>query len=294
MKNLILLLTICSLSLLGGCMKNVMELKVNNDATAEITRSEAINSEVREMMITQMEAMGGGDENALEEINSIGDEKKAAEELKKLGAEVTEAKKTSEGAFEGSVVKAKIKDVNEFLKNMSKKAKEKTAEASQDQAPPIDPSKMTPKFFKTDDPAIGKLQIMGPIDTTAIGPMDLSQLDEMGDEEREAMEAQLDMMSQMMDLPSMLMQIKVTLPGEIVKTSGCKKTGEKEVTMSFKGTDISIDGMKDFFGLKNGVTATFKIPEDCKIKFQDAKKPAKKTEEKTEESGDRKGGLKIR
>ena len=94
------------------------------------------------------------------------------------------------------------------------------------------------------------------------------------------------------------MSITVVLPGKILSTKGCKKNpqNEKEISFRFSGESISLTGVKDLFGMKDGVSATFQIPKDCKLRFE-TRKPKKKAAEKKEDEAEKgkkkKGGLGI-
>ena len=104
------------------------------------------------------------------------------------------------------------------------------------------------------------------------------------------------MFKQMLSVEDMALEIILNLPGKIVSTKGCKKSGENGIKFTFKGGDIGIDNLSSLFGFKDGISATFEIPEGCKIQFKD-KKSAKQTgKDGEEEKGDekkKKGGLKI-
>jgi hypothetical protein len=126
-------------------------------------------------------------------------------------------------------------------------------------------------------------------------PMDLDALEEMGDTERDMVEGMLDEMKGRFFADQMKMEMVFTLPGKILDLKGAKKEGDNGLKFAFSGSDINLDGMSTLFGMKNGVSATFQIPEDCKIKFEDKKAPGDKVQDdaKEEEPKEKKGGLKI-
>jgi hypothetical protein len=93
----------------------------------------------------------------------------------------------------------------------------------------------------------------------------------------------------------MKMEMVFTLPGKILDVKGAKKEGDNGIKFAFSGSEINLDGLKTMFGFKNGISATFEIPEDCKIKFEDKKAAGDKAQDakEEEEPKEKKGGLKI-
>ena len=126
--------------------------------------------------------------------------------------------------------------------------------------------------------------------------IDLEELEDLGDDELDQLEQSMEMFKQMLSVDDMALEIIINLPGKIVATKGCKKSGENGLKFTFKGGDIGIESLSSLFGFKDGISATFEIPEGCKIQFKDKKGEAKAEADdakKDEEKKEKKGGLKI-
>lgn len=279
-----------ALLLLPGCIRSKVELTVNGDNTATIKNATSVKTEAIEAIKGFIEASGAEGGDGISNIQDMADEKKMVREMKETGIEITSSKAISEGGWKGAQVEGKIADVNEWVKKSAAKAKEKAEDSDTGLAGGMD--RLSPRFFKTDKEGVGRIRIMQANFSGMPAEMDL---DEVDDETREAIQSQIDVMGAMFGLQEMSMEMIVTLPGKVIETKGCKKAGENKVSFAMKGTDMNVDGMKTMFGLKDGVSATFEIPEGCKIRFEDPAvkpepKPAK--DEAAEEKG--KGGLRIR
>ncbi len=303
---------LCALGL-TSCIKNTTKTAINADNTGTVKVSQALKLEtiekMKEMMAEMEEQMGGelpeGATDNIDKMNEIVDEAKAVEKMKKLGLEVVSAKTTEKDGWKTVEIDAKIPNVNEWVEKAAKleeeeKAKEKEKESEDSMGPNMpDLGSMMGaiKFFSTEDPKIGQVVIMPETsELLGAGAMgDMPDLDELPEEVRDMIEQQVEQMKTRFSVDEMTVDISMELPGKVLSTKGCKQVGEKGVSLQIKGTDIGLSSMKDMMGLKGGVSATFEIPEGCKIKFA---KPtvAEKKEAKEEGEGEKKpkkGGLKI-
>lgn len=304
MKRLTALL-LCGLLAMGltGCLKMNLTTDVKNDASGTVKMGFGVKTEAIETIKGFMESMGdmGGAEmeqaeQAFEEIEQMFDEKKVAEKLKESGLEVTKTKKTDENGWKGMQVEASIKNVNDWL---TKAAEQQKKEMEDMEMPiPLDPGGLTPTFYKTSAQGVGEIVVVPPIAEMLGGelPIDLEELEELGDDELDQLEQGIEMFKQMLSVDEMKLEIIINLPGKVLTTKGCKKSGENGLKFTFTGGDINIDNLTTLFGFKDGISATFAIPEDCKIQFKDKKAKSGeegKTEKKDEEKKEKKGGLKI-
>ena len=305
----VLLALVLGLSL-GGCIKQKSSIVINNDATGTIDMEAGYSVEALEAIAEFIESMGdhiGADmgEDPLEKLEQVEtkfSEKELVKKMKEAGVEVTSAKTTEKDGWKLVSLKGKVKDVNSWIEFSEKEAeKARRSEEDEDGSAGLDglASQMTSiRFYKTAREGIGEVVLIPPIDTDEMnmGPEGMDP-EEMPEGMEEIMDAQLDAMKEKFSLNDMDLTVRVTLPGKIVSTKGCNKAPqeEKTVVFSFKGTQISFSGMKDFFGMKDGVSAEFEIPQGCKIKFEEKKAP-KKAEKKTDKKKDdkkKKGGLGI-
>jgi hypothetical protein len=301
MKRLLVLSLVGALSLTGGCVKMTNKATINNDASGTVSMNFALNTQAIEQLKSMMEGvgdMGGGGQideanEALDTLEAMFDEKKFTEKLKGVGLEITSAKRGDKDGWKTMDVEGKFSDINVWIE---KSAKDAGKEAEKFGMPMgKDFGTMTPKFYKTDRPNVGEIVLIPAMDTMMQDmPMDLEMIEEMGDEERDMIEGQMDRMKTMFFADQMKMEMVFTLPGKILDVKGAKKEGDNGIKFAFSGSEINLDGLKTMFGFKNGISATFEIPEDCKIKFQDKKAPdAEKAQEPKEEPKEKKGGLKI-
>ncbi|MAB90183.1 MAG: hypothetical protein CMJ90_12090 [Planctomycetes bacterium] len=301
MKRLTPLL-LCSLLAIGltGCLKMNTTVDVKNDASAAMKISVGVKTESIETIKGLMESMGdmGGAEveqaeEAFAAMESMLDEKKVAQQLKDSGLEVTKATKTEEDGWKGIQVEAKVKNLNEWLDKTTANQKKQL----EDMDMPMSLDGLT-TFFKTDTQGVGEIVIIPPLSDLLGGdlPIDLEELEDLGDDELDQLEQSMEMFKQMLSVDDMALEIIINLPGKIVATKGCKKSGENGLKFTFKGGDIGIEDLSSLFGFKDGISATFEIPEGCKIQFKDKKGEAKAEADdakKDEEKKEKKGGLKI-
>jgi len=289
---------------LTGCVKMTVKTDVKNDASGVMTMDYGVKTEALETIKGFMESAAdqgaGGEEieqaqEAFDQIDELFDDKKMAETMKEMGIEVKSATKAEKDGWKTMAVVGGVKDINVWLAKAAKKQQDELDEMGMDI--PIDPTKAMPTFYKTDKQGVGKVVLIPALADLFGGemPFDLEELEELGDEELDMIESQLDMMKTMLSVDDMKAEMILNLPGKILSTTGCKKSGDNGVKFTFAGGDINLDGMKNLFGFKNGVSATFEIPEGCKIQFKDA--TAKKGEQKTgageQKAEEKKGGLKI-
>ena len=305
MKRIALLLAvICALGL-PSCVKMSSSTTVKNDASATMTFDMGVKMEAIEAIKEQMEALGemGGEEmeeaqEKFDELEEMFDEKKLSAKLKEMGLEVVSSKAVEEDGWKGMKVSAKCADINKWRETVKKKAEaeDEGGDGPWGQMGMNDVGTMVPTFYKTSNPKVGEVVLIPPLagDDMEL-PIDLEELDELGDEELDMIEAQIEMVKGMFSVSDMKMTAKLTLPGPILSTKGCKKSGESTLVFNMSGDDINLEGLKTMFGMKDGVSATFTIPEDCKIKFLE-KKEAKKQEatDAAEKKEKKKGGLKIK
>jgi hypothetical protein len=297
---------------LTGCFKTEVKIVVNNDATGTISSNAGYSLETLEKIAEMVENLPEGVEmpagdplEQLEKIESEFTEKKMVASAKENGVEVTSSKQYEKDGWKYVDLQGKIKDVNAWVVASEKSTKSALSEGEVKDSPlgALGEGFSGIKFYKTDKEGVGEVELMQPMEDVDLsgaglpGGLDGEEVPEGMDEMIEAM---VEGMKERFGLNDLSMKITVTLPGKVLKTTGCTKDpqNEKQVSFSFSGASISMDGVKDMFGMKKGVRATFQIPKDCKIKFQVRKaKPAKKAaEDKAEKPDDKKkkkGGLGI-
>lgn len=290
MKSIAVFFLALGLLVLPGCLRSKTEVEFVADNTATIKQNTTVKTEAIDAIKTMMESMGGEDDGQLDKLTDQANEKKMAQEMKDTGVEITKSKAVDEGGWKGAEIEGKIKDVNDWVKKSAQKAKEKADEADE---PGSGMAGMTPRFFKTSKEGIARLQIME-APKGGVGGMDPEMIEGMGDEEMEMVQAQMDMMGSMFSLSEMNMEIVVTIPGDVVDTKGCKKLTDRKVSFQMKGTDINVAGLKNMFGMKEGVSVEFKIPEGFKIALEEPAAPKVEKAKEEEDSEKSKGGLKIR
>lgn len=306
MTRTLLVLPMLALVLsLGACFKSVTKVTIANDATGTVETSNQFNAEAIESMMDMVMAMapeGEGDmdqlEEAIDEMKGAFDAKKMEAQMKKAGIEVSESKAIDQDGWKGFSMKGKIADVNKAVAEMRKKMTENAKKADLPAGVPSELTNFSPRFLKTADPKVGKIVIL-PSMEKMFEQMDedpFEALDEMPDEMRDMMDAQIETFKEMFMGNELDLTMEFVLPGELVSVTGAKKTGAKSFKFTMKGKDLTIDNAKGLFGIKKGISATFKIPEGCKIVFADpnAKKDEKgKDKEKEKNKDKKKGGLKI-
>lgn len=299
MKRFALLLLVAVVGL-TGCVKMTTQADLKNDASGTVTFNFGVKTEAIETIKGFMESaadQGAGEEQieqaqeAFDKIDEFFDEKKVAETMKEMGIDVKSATKSEKDGWKSMAVVGGIKDINAWLAKAAKQQQKELEKAEIDI--PLDPSKLMPAFYKTDKQGVGKVVLIPALADLFGGelPFDPEELDELGDEELDMIESQLDMMKTMLSVDEMKMEMILNLPGKILETTGCKKSGDNGIKFAFAGNSINLDGVKNLFGFKNGISATFEIPEGCKLQFKDA--AAKEGGEKKEDKDEKKGGLKI-
>jgi hypothetical protein len=278
------------LLVLPGCIRTKTEVEFAADNTGTFKQASSIKTEAIDSIREQME-LGGGNPEQLNKILDQANEKKMAQELKDVGVEITSSKSNDEGGWKGGEVAGTIKDVNEFVKKTLEKSKKAASESGNEAGGMGD---LNPRFLKTSTEGVARLQIMAPFSKGFAG-MSPDDIENLTDEQIDIYQAQMDMVADMFSLADVSMEIHVTVPGKITETKGCKKLTENKVAFQLKGSDINVAGARTMFGMKDGVSVDFTIPEGMKITLEDpaASKPVKATEDEAEPEKS-KGGLKIK
>lgn len=294
-----------------GCIKSSNTAAINGDNTGSMTMKVGVKTEAIEQIKAMAENMGGmgGDEGgdqvdeAFKEIDALMDEAKLREKLEKGGFKLAKVSSSEKEGWKTLEVEASIPDVNLAIEKAVKDTDKKTEGTPLHgmQLPGGNGMIMLPSFYKTETEGVGQAVLVPAIAEMfeSMGENPLEQLEDMDDEMRDMVEAQIENMKSMFSVDEMSIEMTIKLPGDIVAVKGCKKVDDRTVTFAMKGGDITMDSMKNMMGLKDGVSVTFKIPEDCKLKFQDAPKKAEKKAEPAEgQEGEekkekKKGGLKI-
>jgi hypothetical protein len=295
---------------LGGCIKSKVTSTIAADNTATLQIRYSLKLEAIERM-KEMAAMaedqgveGAGAEatGQIDEVLKIVDEKAAVEELKKTGVEVVSSKAEEKGGWKTLEIQGKVADVNAWVEKAGKEADKKRAKAAEDDSNPLAKlggagGSLSPRFYKTADPKIGQVVLIPELSGSMDG-MGMPDLGEMDDEQRDMMEQMLQSVLAQFSADEMAMEMAVTLPGKITGAKGGKIVDGNTLVVATKGTDITLESMSSLLGLKNGVSATFEIPEGCKIVFADPPAADTKKEEPAKEGEEdgkkpKKGGLKI-
>lgn len=318
MKRFLIALTVLALCLGGtACVKFGAKGDVKADGSVALSMNFGIKGEALEMLRAQLESMAdmageeaGGDlDEALEkfdEVDGMFDEARLKAKMKESGIDVTSSKITETGGWKNVEIQGVIKDVNAWVDKMAAETKKELAKAEESGEMPFALPKnlaLTPRFFKTTEQGIGELQIFPPLASLFEGldenPLDaLDMLDDMDESELQQFEQYMDMMKGMFSLNEMSFEMTVNLPGEVTAVKGLKKVGTNGVRFGISGDALTLDNIKGLFGLKEGVSARFKIPAECKINFVDrpakTAPPAKKdAQESDAEEEKKKGGVKI-
>lgn len=291
---------------LTACIKGTTKLEVKADNTATVAFKFGLKTEALEKM-KEMGAQFGGEEatekmdEAFGEMNGLFDEKKITEKLKKGGLDVTKAVSSEKDGWKSIEIEGLVKDVNAWIANTKRDA-EKSASGSPLEA--LGSSfTMTPAFYKTETEGVGQIVVIPPLgdllSAMGDGENPLSQIEDLDDETREMIEGQIDMVKSMFSLDEMVMEFTLKVPGNIVSQKGCKKVDDQTLAFNLRGAEFTFDSIKTMMGLKDGVSATFQIPADCKLNFEDAPKKGQKAGTTPTPAGDedekkgKKGGLKI-
>ena len=307
-RILIPFLTIAVAATLAGCLKTETKVTINNDATGTINTKMAYSLDSLESIAEQLENLPEGVEigedplEKLEKMETEFTEKKLVAAAKETGVEVTSSKEYEKDGWKTVELAGTIKDVNARIAASTKASKAKMAEAGNDSPfSAMGGSFSGIKFFKTDNPNVGEVELMAAldIDMGEAGLPEGMDPSEMPEEMEEMMEAMFDTMKERFGINELSTKLTVVLPGKVRKTTGCTKNpqNEKEVTFNLSGASFSMSGVKDMFGMKDGVRATFEIPKDCKLKFEVKKAVAKATSRPTDKAKPadtkKKGGLGI-
>jgi|GEM_PF-3717465 len=292
-----------ALLILPSCMKGEQKVNFSPDNTGTIAFKMSMKTEVMDTMKAMIEQAGAeADSGQIDKLGEAVDVKVMEEKLKKQGVEITSAKSVDADGWKGYEIVGKVANVNEFCEKAKKAVEEEIASQAAESGPGNmggEMGKMMLAFFKTEDPAIGSLQILPPMGDfmAQLGDGDnpLARLDDASEEELQMFEGMMEMMKQQFALDQMAMSMIIGVPGEITTMKGCTKSEDgKSVVFSIKGGDINLQSLKTMMGMKDGVSVDFKIPADCKIEFKDRPKKEAKAEPKKEEpKKEKKGDLKT-
>lgn len=301
MKKLSLVLPLAAALLCSSCVKSTKESAFKADNTATVKMSMGYKLDAVEAVKGFIEQQMGGEEDGEEGpgakidegLAKIFNEKKIAEDMKKSGVELSKSTMTEKDGYKTVELEGVVKDVNAWVKKAAELEKEAEAmgESMGEDGPDLEKLPifqslmMAPKFYKTDKPDVAKVVVIPSLgDKMPEGAFD--QLEEMDDDQREQVETFMNMIRGMISLDEMRVEMKTKLPGKILSTKGCKQEGEDTMVFSMKGADIGLDGVKNLFGLKDGVYCTFQFnPQEMKIVLEDEPKPtdSKPAEKKKEE-----------
>lgn len=310
MKKLSIGLPLVAALLSASCVKMTQETAFKADGTATMKMSMGYKLDSVDALKGLIEQFGGGGDDSedgpgaqIDKAVKELDEAKLVEQQKATGVEITKHATVEKEGWKSVEMEGVIKDVNAWVKKAGEAVKSKAEESG---APGMDAmpfSKMTPRFYKTDKENVAKFVLI-PAMGDMLGEMgaNLDQIDEMEDEQREQIEGVINMVRTTVSLDEMRMEMKVKVPGKILTVKGCKQDGDDGIAFTMKGADIGLDGVKNLFGLKEGVYATFQFdPKDFKIVLEteakaadskpaapvdDAKKPEKKNEEEKKKGGE--------
>ncbi|HYC76041.1 MAG TPA: hypothetical protein VEI02_00300 [Planctomycetota bacterium] len=200
--------------------------------------------------------------------------------LKKTGADVVKSATTEADGWRTVEVEVALKDYAAWSKKRSEAtAAMVSAAAVNFDEPPL--GGLAARFYKTDKPNVAKVSLGTPLAVQlAQAKSQLEKLAAIPEDQIEQLEEQLAQRRDEAHLDDFRLEARLTVPGKILQTKGCKADGDAAVVFKLSGADLGIDGIKTSFGLKDGVWATFEFdPKEFKIALEDE---AKATEAKVE------------
>lgn len=265
----------------GGCFKLSSDSTVRNDGSATVKLSMAYKTEILETMKSQIDAaieMMGEDnpeiakaKEGIEQMEAAFNDKKAAEEWKKHGLEVGKSSMTDKDGWKGLEIEGTVKNLAEYNKKLSES--KKPAKAADDGPMGGDAGRFAmprlPKFYKTDQPNVAKV-VMSWRDSDKQDPK-LQELENMSDEERSQVEAQLEGARAQIGLDDMKIEMRVKLPGKILSVSNAKQDGDTLV-FQMLGSTIGVDTLSK---MNQSPSATLQFdPKEFKIPLEDEPKAA--------------------
>ena len=309
MKKLMFALPLAAAMLAASCVKVTNEngFKADNTATMKMTVGYKLDAvEGLKGLIAQF---GGGEDESedgptaqIDKALESFDEKKIVEQLKKSGIEVTKSATVEKDGWKLVEMEGAVKDVNAWIKKSKEATEEGKKEAAGEGMPNLPISALPLHFYKTDKPDVAKFVIVPPLGDLLPEGADegLDQIENLDDEQREQIETMINMVRSQISLDEMRVEMKCKLPGKILSAKGCKQEGDDTMVFSMKGGDLGLDGVKNLFGLKEGVYVTFQFdPKEMKITLEDEPKatdskpavkeeakPAKKDEEEKKKGGE--------
>jgi hypothetical protein len=289
-----------------GCIKTSTESSVSNDGSATVKMSMGYKKEVIENFKSLIETnMGDDDEHGgaakdgFAKFESAFDDKKVAEEWKKLGLEVAKASTIDKDGWKKVEIEGSLKNVSEYARKHADAMKKLAAAAESggpmDAMSGMDPAKLSlpsmPRFYKTDQPNVAKV-VLNSGDSSSQNAQ-LDKFEDMSDEEREQIEMGLDQMRSMFGLDDMKIQLKVKLPGKILSVSNAKQDGDNGLTFELLGSNFTVDTIANMAKTKGMITATIQIdPKEFKIPLEDEpkadSKPAKPVEKPKKDEEEKK------
>jgi hypothetical protein len=300
MKRTVSLCLVAITLVLGGCFKSTAESSIKSDGTATIKMSMAYKTEVLANLKSQLdqaiEMLGDGNPEiakAKEQLGKVDDafnEKKVAEEWKKLGLEVGKSSSSEKDGWKGFEIEASTKNVAEYNRKYAE-----THKSSSDMERMGDPAKMSlprfPKFYKTAQPNVAKVSIAWR-DASAMDQQ-MDQLEGLSDDDRAQAEEQFDAQRAMMGLDEMKVQIRVKLPGKILTVSNAKQEGDNTLVFELLGSSLSLSTLPKMLQVPSATIQIdpkeFKIPLEDEPKAAESKPASRKSEKPKKDEEEKKG-----
>jgi hypothetical protein len=303
MKKVASLSLIAAVLAMGGCFKQSAESTIKNDGSATVKLSLSYKTEVVKQILEQIEQASEmmGDSPELEKakermakVEEAFSDKKAAEEWKKLGLEVTKSTSSEKDGWKGFEIEGSAKNISEYNRKV---AESKKAGAEDDKE---DPARFAiprfPKFYKTDQPNVAKI-VLGWRDSSQTDAQ-MKQLENIPDEQREQIQEAFEAQRAMLSLDDLKIQLRIRLPGKILSVSNAKQDGENTLVFEMLGSSINLDTLSKLGQLPSATMQfdpkEFKIPLEDEPKGADSKpaskpveKPKKDEEEKKEKEEDK-------
>jgi hypothetical protein len=296
MKNLALVALLLVAFVATGCIKTSSDSVISNDGAATVKMSVGYKKEVIANLKAMVEAQMGDDEESKDaeegfaKFESGFDDKRVAEEWKKLGLEVAKSSTTDKDGWKKIEIEGSVKNVSEYNRKHADAMKKLMSDAEggpMDALNAMDPSKLglpsLPRFYKTDQPNVAKVVL----NSSDMGSQNahMPEIEDMSDEDREQFEMVLDQMRGLMGLDDLRVELKVKLPGKVLSVSNAKQEGENTIVFEMLGTNFSLDTITNLAKTKGQITATLQIdPKEFKIPLEDEpkaeSKPAKAKEAK--------------
>jgi hypothetical protein len=277
-----------------GCFKVASDSAVSKDGSATVKLTMSYDTETLDKIKAQMDAaieMMGEDnpeiaeaKAAVDKIGEAFDPKKAGDEWKKLGIDVSKSSAIEKDGWKGFEMEGTIKNLADYNRKHAEAAESRKSGKGADSPMGGDPSAFAvprmPRFFKTDQPNVAKVVLAWREPSQRDDQLEM--IENMSDEEREQVEAVFDMQRAEMNLDNLRVEMRVKLPGKVLSVSNAKQEGEDVVIFQFLGSNLTLDNMPK---MRDIPSATMQFdPKEFKIPLEDEpkaeSKPAKKAEEK--------------